>query len=338
MNAENGRGARRAPAVLNCRLPGGKIPLAASAASWKIDDMKASSSDRPTDVRAFLEQARDRIDRYLDKVLPLPEPPIERLGEAMRYSVLAGGKRIRPALAMAACRAVGGDDERTLPFGAAIEMVHTYSLIHDDLPAMDDDDLRRGRPTSHVVYGEAMAILTGDALLTHALETLLRDLQPPEVCRRAAYELTHAAGAHGMVAGQVEDMGVTDAHPDEETLMRIQGGKTAALLRAACRGGAIVGEGSDDDIEALGRYGTHLGYAFQMIDDVLDVTGTADVLGKTPGKDADEHKMTWVALEGVEATRARAEQQVAWALDAVQGLEGASLLTALAHFMTQRDR
>ena len=289
------------------------------------------------DVRSFLEGARERIDRYLDRVLPPPEPPIERLGEAMRYSVLAGGKRIRPALAMAACRAVGGDDEQTLPFGAAIEMVHTYSLIHDDLPAMDDDDLRRGRPTSHVVYGEAMAILTGDALLTHALETLLRDLKPADVCRRAAYELTHASGVHGMVAGQVEDMSVTDEAPDEETLMRVQGGKTAALLRAACRGGAIVGGGTDEQVDALGRYGTHLGFAFQMIDDVLDVTSTAEVLGKTPGKDANEHKMTWVALEGVEAARRRAEQQVSWALEAVAGLEGKDLLVALAHFMTQRD-
>ena len=290
------------------------------------------------DARSFLETARGRIDAYLDTVLPPPEGPLQQLAEAMRYSVLAGGKRIRPALTMAACRAVGGDDERTLPFGAAIEMIHTYSLIHDDLPAMDDDELRRGRPTSHVVYGEAMAILAGDALLTHALETLLRDLEPSTVCRQAAYELTHAAGAHGMVAGQVEDMAVTDAAPDEETLMRVQGGKTAALLRAACRGGAIIGGGTPEQIEALGRYGTHLGYAFQMVDDVLDVTSTAEILGKTPGKDAEEHKMTWVALEGVDATRERAERHVAWALEAAQGLEGEELLIALAHFMTQRVR
>ena len=297
-----------------------------------------TDSPADSDAGVFLVKARERVEAYLDRVLPSPEGAASKLAEAMRYSVLAGGKRLRPALAMASCRAVGGDDERAVPFGAALEMLHTYSLIHDDLPAMDDDDLRRGQPTSHVVFGEAMAILAGDALLTYAFEVLLGEIEPAEVCREAAWELAHAAGVRGMVGGQVEDLEGTDRAPDEETLLRIQGGKTAALLRAACRGGAIVGGGSRSEVEALGHYGTHLGLAFQMIDDVLDVTGTAETLGKTPGKDEHEHKMTWVALEGVDAARARAERHIGWALEAVADLPGAALLTSLAHFVTGRDR
>ncbi|MFV1958343.1 MAG: polyprenyl synthetase family protein [Planctomycetota bacterium] len=293
---------------------------------------------KTSDARAFLEASRARIDAYLDRVLPGPEGGAPRLAEAMRYSVMAGGKRLRPALAMASCEAAGGDVDSVLPYAAALEMVHTYSLIHDDLPAMDDDDLRRGRPTSHVVFGEALAILAGDALLTHAFEVMLERIEPAEVARAAAVELAHAAGAHGMVAGQVEDVQSIDAVPDEETLLRVQGGKTAALIRASCRGGAIVAGAPKDRIDALGRYGNHVGFAFQMIDDVLDVTGTAETLGKTPGKDADEHRMTWVALEGVDATRARAQRHVGRALDAIRGLPGEPLLTALAHFVTRRDR
>ncbi len=294
--------------------------------------------DASTDAEVFLDAARTRIDAYLHEVLPPTDGPSARLAEAMAYSILAGGKRLRPALAQAACRAVGGDEERVLPFGAALEMIHTYSLIHDDLPAMDDDDLRRGRPTSHKVYGEALAVLAGDALHTLAFEVLLVRTEPADLARQAALELARAAGPHGMVGGQVEDLGAAGREPDEETLLLIQGGKTAALLRAACRGGALIGGGDEREVEAAGRYGRHLGFAFQMVDDVLDVTGTAETLGKTPGKDEAEHRMTWVAFEGVEATKARAEQEIGWAVEAIRDLPGRALLAGLARFVTRRDR
>ncbi len=203
---------------------------------------------------------------------------------------------------------------------------------------MDDDDLRRGRPTSHKVFGEAMAILAGDALHTLAFEHLLSHLAPPELAARAAYELAHAAGPRGMVGGQVEDLAADRMEPDEESLLRVQGGKTAALIRAACRGGALIGGGREHEVDAAGDYGTHLGFAFQMVDDVLDVTGTADVIGKTPGKDAAGHKMTWVALEGVDATMARAEREIGYALEAIAPLPGRDLLAGLARFVTRRDR
>jgi len=290
------------------------------------------------DVRAFLRDARALIDAYIEQVLPPVEGPGRQLAEAMRYSVLAGGKRLRPALAMAGALAIGGDPEKTLPFGAAIEFVHTYSLIHDDLPAMDDDDLRRGRPTSHKVFGDALAILAGDALNTFAFEVLLQHLEPADVCRNVAWELASAAGPSGMVGGQVEDVQASGKMADEAALRRVQEGKTAALIRAACRGGALIGGGAEEAVEALGRYGTHLGFAFQMIDDVLDVTGTAQTLGKTPGKDLEEDRLTWVSLEGVEGARQRADAEVAWALGAVATLPGAPLLGELARFVTRRDR
>lgn len=300
--------------------------------------MAQPSPSPASDVESFLDDVRRRVDAHLRQVLPPVEGPTKGLAEAMGYLLLAGGKRLRPALALASCRAFGGDDEAALPFASALEMVHTYSLIHDDLPAMDDDDLRRGRPTSHKVFGEALAILAGDALHTLAFEVLLRDTEPAETARRVAVELAHAAGPHGMVGGQVEDVDADGRAPDEESLLRIQGGKTAALLRAACRGGAWIGGADRDGVEALGRYGRHLGFAFQMMDDVLDVTGTAETLGKTPGKDEAENRMTWVALEGVEAARERARQEVAWALGALEDVPERDLLTRLAWYVTDRDR
>ncbi len=302
--------------------------------------MSSSRSPLSTarDAKTFLAAARIRIDAYLDHVLPPVQGNGAALAEAMRYSVLAGGKRIRPALVMASALAVEGDPEKALPFGAAVELVHTYSLIHDDLPAMDDDDLRRGRPTNHKVFGEALAILAGDALNTYAFEVLLDGVEPADVARDVAWELAHAAGPRGMVGGQVEDVQASGRMPDEEALRRVQGGKTAALIRAACRGGARIGGGTNAEVDGLGRYGTHLGFAFQMIDDVLDVVGTAEALGKTPGKDAVEGRLTWVSLAGVDGARERAEAELGWALQALEGLPGAALLGEIGHLVTNRDR
>jgi len=296
-----------------------------------------SASSRPS-AAAFLSDAAARTEAALEAWLPTEDAGAPPLAAAMRWSALAGGKRLRPALALAACRAVGGDDETALPFACALELIHTYSLIHDDLPAMDDDDLRRGRPTSHKVFGEAVAILAGDALHTLAFDWVLRRTADPALAVRLGLELAEASGCAGMVGGQVEDVVCGGEAPDADRLRRIHEGKTAALIRAAVRGGGLTGGADDLQVEALGRYGLALGLAFQITDDVLDETGTAEVLGKTPGKDRREEKMTYVALEGVDAACARAEVLVQEALDALAPIPSPELLVGLAHFVTQRDR
>jgi geranylgeranyl diphosphate synthase type II len=290
------------------------------------------------DAPNFLEEASRLIDTTLEQALGTATSGPPRLAEAMRYSVFAGGKRLRPALAIASCRAFGGRDESVLPFAAALELLHTYSLVHDDLPSMDDDDLRRGRPTSHRVYGEAMAILAADALHTLAFETLLAGTEPPALARTLGLELARAAGCAGMVGGQVEDLEADGQPPEAARIRRIHEGKTVALLRASCRGGAIAGGASPSALDAIDRFGTHLGFAFQTVDDILDVTGTAESLGKTPGKDRAREKMTTVALEGVDGARVRADAEVAAARTAVAGIPGRGLLDALALFVTRRDR
>jgi geranylgeranyl diphosphate synthase type II len=226
------------------------------------------------DASTFLAEARARVDAALDRYLPPEGDGAPGLAAAMRYSVLAGGKRVRPALVLAACRAVGGDEEAALPYACALEFVHTYSLIHDDLPAMDDDDVRRGKPTSHKAFGEAMAILAGDALHTQAFDLLLRETPDADVARRLGVTLAEAAGFAGMVGGQVEDLAGGGATPDAERVERIHVAKTARLIAAATRGGGIAGGATDAQVEALGRYGIGVGLAFQITDDVLDETGT----------------------------------------------------------------
>ncbi len=301
-------------------------------------------------ARTWLAEAREVVDGALAAWMPADDPRAPRLAEAMRYSVLAGGKRLRPALALAACHAAGGRTEDVLPFACALELVHTYSLIHDDLPAMDDDDLRRGRPTSHTVFGEAMAILAGDALHTLAFDLVLAHTPDATAGRDLALILARASGHEGMVGGQVDDLAAEGADVDIDRLEAIHRRKTGALLEASVRGGARAAGASGELLDGFGRYGKALGFAFQIADDVLDATSTAEVLGKTPGKDAQDGKLTYVALEGVDAARARCEHEVAAALDALAGLRGAGvfesgdglgaelLLASLAHFVAHRDR
>ncbi len=264
------------------------------------------SAAAPVDALAYLDAARERVDAWLESALPPAATGAGRLHEAMRYSVFAGGKRLRPALAMAAAEAVGGRPDDAVAFAGALELVHTYSLVHDDLPSMDDDDLRRGKPTSHKVFGEAMAILAGDALHSLAFQALLERVESPVLARDLARDLARAAGVSGMVGGQVEDLTAERQPPSEERLLRIHGGKTAALIAASCVGGGRSARASADHLAALDRFGTEVGHAFQIVDDVLDVTGTPEQLGKTPGKDRRGKKMTYVALEGVTAARSRA--------------------------------
>ena len=212
----------------------------------------------------------------------------------MRYSLLAGGKRLRPILVLAAAEAVGGRSEQALPAAAAVEMIHTYSLVHDDLPSMDDDSLRRGVPTSHVVFGEAIAVLAGDALQAHAFRLLSEPAEglPPERALRALHVLATAAGTAGMVGGQVADLEAEGKAVTAENLEFIHRSKTGALLRASVEIGAIVGGADDANIAALSRYGEHIGLAFQIVDDVLDVTATSEALGKSAGKDERAGKAT----------------------------------------------
>jgi geranylgeranyl pyrophosphate synthase len=298
-------------------------------------------------TQAILEDARRRVDAALDRLLPSPSEPCARLHEAMRYSALSPGKRLRPALALAACRAFGGDEKACLEPAAALEMVHAYSLIHDDLPAMDDDDLRRGRPTSHVVYGEAMAILAGDALHTLACEVLATwPHGNGQLVARARVQrhVLEAIGWRGMVGGQALDMELTGkgGAASEEEVRGIHLRKTGALIRAALLLGSEIGGAHADQVEAMGRFGDVVGLAFQVVDDVLDVTADAATLGKSQGKDAKAAKVTYPAVLGLEGARARARDLTEAALRELAALrfpEGGdpSQLEALTRFILERQ-
>ena len=263
----------------------------------------------------------------------------EKLFEAMDYSLSAGGKRLRPVLLLAACDTLGGDLDEALPFACALEMIHTYSLIHDDLPAMDNDDLRRGRPTNHKVYGEGMAILAGDGLLSAAMELMLRSAVRMGDLRgvRAAEAIARRAGVTGMVAGQVMDVTGEGSTPTLEKVEYIHLHKTADLLTAPIEAGFILAGATEAQIACGCEYGKCLGLAFQMVDDLLDVEGDAAVLGKTPGKDAAEGKLTWVAVNGLEKTRSDARETVERAVAALDAVEGeTNFLKTLAQSTVNR--
>ena len=293
------------------------------------------------DLKTYLRQAGAKVEQALDAALG-PEQP-ERLREAMRYSLLAGGKRLRPILCLAACELAGGDSQLAMPTAVALEMIHTMSLIHDDLPAMDNDDLRRGRPTSHKVFGEANAILAGDALLTRAFEmvALRSPGVPAERLLAVVGELSLAAGAPGLVGGQVVDLESEGKHVSLETLEYIHVHKTGALLRACVLSGALIAGAAEGLMVALRTYARGIGLAFQIIDDILDVTASSEVLGKTAGKDLSANKTTYPKLLGLEDSRQRAEALVREAKQALEpyGAHGkAAPLMALADFITSRDR
>ena len=263
--------------------------------------------------------------------------PLHGLGEAMRYSLLGGGKRIRPMLVLEFCRVSGGDVEAALPVACAIEMLHTYSLIHDDLPCMDNDELRRGRPTNHVVYGECTATLAGDALQAEAFGTILRSKLPAERRAKCAELLANAVGLDGMCGGQFLDMLGEGKPLSEEELTEINSRKTGALLVAACQMGVAAAGGSEQQLESAGLYGARLGMAFQIRDDMLDVLSTAEELGKPIGSDAQEHKNTYMALLGEEGCAARVEKLTSSAKDALEGcFADTAFLSALADSMARR--
>ena len=310
-----------------------------TAAATTDQDQAAESAPQPFDFAAYLEAARIRVEAALDASLG-PERP-DSLREAMRYSLLAGGKRLRPILCLAACELAGGESESAMATAVALEMIHTMSLIHDDLPAMDNDDLRRGRPTNHKVYGEANAILAGDALLTRAFEmvALRSPGVAPERLLAVVGELSLASGAPGLVGGQVVDLECEGRSVDLETLEYIHLHKTGALLRACVISGALIGGAPEALLEALRTYARGIGLAFQIIDDILDVTASSEVLGKTAGKDLTADKTTYPKLLGLEESRRRADDLVAEAKRSLEPWrERAAPLLALADYITSRDR
>ena len=301
------------------------------------------------DPRDWLEARRAEVDAALERCLPAAPACPPRVAEAMRYSLNAGGKRLRPILALAAAESValanGADVDRAraaaLPAACALELIHTYSLIHDDLPAMDDDTLRRGRPTSHVVFGEGMAILAGDGLLTEAFALMAREPDDPSAPARklrAIGIVADAAGACGMVGGQAIDLEAagSGASFDGDRLRAMHARKTGALIRASAAAGAVMAGGSDAQVAAIERFATELGLAFQIVDDILDVEGASADLGKTAGKDAAADKPTYPALYGLDASKRMASECIDRALAALAplGLEGR--LPAIADWVTRR--
>ena len=271
-----------------------------------------------TDIKAYLNEKRELIDSYLKTYFTAPSSP-SVLHEAMKYSLFAGGKRIRPILALASFEACGGDAKKIIPQAAALELIHTYSLIHDDLPAMDNDDLRRGKATSHKMFGEAMAILAGDALLTEAFSMMTQtDIKiKPSLLLKALREVALASGHNGMVGGQAQDIISEDAEPDGEILEFIHLHKTAALIKSAVRIGTILAGSRKKQLQALTIYGENTGLAFQIIDDVLDVEGTPEELGKSVGSDSRKKKMTYPSLYGIEGARKKANELISIAIDAI---------------------
>jgi len=292
------------------------------------------------DLNSYLKQQKLIVEQALDRSIAIARP--EKIYEAMRYSLLAGGKRLRPILCLATCELMGGTAAMAMPTACALEMIHTMSLIHDDLPAMDNDDFRRGKPTNHKVYGDDIAILAGDGLLAYAFEfvaTQTKNVAPENIIRVVA-SLGRTVGAAGLVGGQVLDLeseGKTDI--TAETLSFIHTHKTGALLEASVVTGATIADANADDIARLSQYAQNIGLAFQIIDDILDITATDEQLGKTAGKDLQAQKATYPSLWGLEKSRLKAQELVDSAIEqlSIYG-EKAEPLRAVANYIVTRDR
>lgn len=303
------------------------------------DNLKSPSQSASFDLSAYLKARQQICEAALDQSVTLTYP--EKIYEAMRYSLLAGGKRLRPILCLASCELAGGTIEMAMPTACALEMIHTMSLIHDDLPAMDNDDYRRGKLTNHKVYGEDIAILAGDALLTYAFEYVATQTQdvPAERVLRVIAHLGRAVGAAGLVGGQVLDLeseGKSDI--SVETLQFIHNHKTGALLEACVVTGAILAGASSEDVQRLSRYAQNIGLAFQIIDDILDITATQEQLGKTAGKDLTAQKATYPSLWGLEESKQQAQRLIAQACAQLDSFGDKALpLLALAEYITSRN-
>lgn len=306
----------------------------------QTDDLLAPEANKTQfDLALYLKQQKELIEKALDQSLPLGKP--EKIYESMRYSLLAGGKRLRPILCLATCEMLGGNPNTAMPTALALEMIHTMSLIHDDLPSMDNDDYRRGKLTNHKVYGEDIAILAGDALLSYAFEYIAAHTTgiPAEKVLEIIVRLGKTVGAEGLVGGQVLDLeseGKTDI--DAETLSFIHTHKTGALLETSVVSGAILAGAESSDIERLSVYAKNIGLAFQIVDDILDITATQEQLGKTAGKDLAAQKATYPSLWGLAESKIQAEKLTAEAIEQLTDYgEKAEPLRAIARFITSRN-
>ncbi|MBR5235811.1 MAG: polyprenyl synthetase family protein [Clostridia bacterium] len=291
------------------------------------------------DFLAEFEAKINLANQFLQKFFLKKENHQMSVYDAMEYSLFSGGKRIRPVLCMA-CAEMFGNAEDAMPFACAIEMIHTYSLIHDDLPCMDDDDLRRGKPTNHIVFGEAMAVLSGDALLNLAFETVLNHSKAaPQLVLEGLKIMAESSGTEGMIGGQVIDLESEGKQTDSVTLMAMHVHKTGALMMAAAKTGALMGGGSKEDVLNMEKFARYLGVAFQIKDDILDVESSAEILGKPIGSDKNNEKTTFVTLYGIEQSRKMLEDYTQNAIDTLAEYgERAAFLKELALFLLQRDR
>ncbi len=291
------------------------------------------------DLKSYLQERAAEVDAALDRFLPKAKEQPGTIHEAMRYSVFAGGKRLRPILCLAAAEACGGDPESAMPPACAVELLHTYSLVHDDLPCMDDDDLRRGRPTCHKVYGEGMAVLTGDALLTESF-LILAETPPAKRYPASSYiaDLALAGGSMGMIGGQVMDLEGEGKKLSKAQLVKIHKAKTAALLTTSIRLGAMTANATEAKLESLTVFGQALGLAFQVIDDILDVTQSTEKLGKTAGKDEAVDKATYPSIIGLEKSRKEAAKLTKQAMAALEPFgKKAQHLSQIAAYLLERD-
>jgi len=289
------------------------------------------------DITAYLKEKKALVDTWLESYFISGIHPAI-LHDSMKYSLLAVGKRIRPVLCITSYEACGLSGDDIIPQACSIEFIHTYSLIHDDLPAMDNDDLRRGKPTNHVVFGDAIAILAGDALLTDAFRVFSENTAiPPERLLAGIRELASMAGINGMVAGQAQDIISEDSEPDEETLLFIHRHKTAALLNASVRTGALLAGVDSDQLEHFSTFGLNIGLAFQVVDDILDITATTEELGKPSGSDIENRKMTYPSVYGLERSRDIAQELIDNAIGSIRKIKGdPSYLIGIAEYLLKR--
>ncbi len=291
------------------------------------------------DIKRYLEEKKGLVDSYLERYFSSKIMP-EILHSAMTYSLFAGGKRIRPVFSLISYESLGGDPLRILPQASSLELIHTYSLIHDDLPAMDNDDMRRGRPTNHRVYGEAMAILAGDGLLTEAFHMLTTNEGglSDKALLRAVRDIAQKAGIYGMVAGQAQDILSENSEPDKDILEFIHSHKTAALITASLRLGPILAESDDNILSLFTAYGNNIGMVFQIVDDILDLTGDPSKTGKSSGSDERKKKLTYPRVYGIERSRQKARELVEEAIELISTLgEGAKPLKEVALYLLKRS-
>ncbi len=293
------------------------------------------------EFKQVLKEKIGYIEEILNEYMPKEEGYQKTIMEAMNYSLKAGGKRLRPILTLESCKAVGGKEEDAIPFAVAIEMIHTYSLIHDDLPALDNDDLRRGKPTNHKVFGDAMATLAGDALLNYAFEIMLSssiDKEDSNKYLKAINEIAKHAGIYGMIGGQVVDIESENKVIEKKKLDFIHVNKTAAMIVGCMRAGAIIGGASEDELQRITKYGKNIGLSFQIVDDILDITGDEKTLGKPIGSDMENHKSTYPSLLGLEKSREIAKGLINDGKTSIEGLSSeVQFLNQLADYIVSRD-